>query len=216
MRFHDRAAAGRELAGRLIRYAERPDVLVLGLPRGGVPVACEVARALQVPLDLLLVRKLGVPGEEELALGAIATGGIRVLNEEVVRTFSIPAPMIEAITASAQQELTRRERLYRRDRPVPEVQSRTVILVDDGIATGATMRAAIAVLRYQHPARLVVAVPVAAPSVCQELRAEVDELVCLLTPTIFLGVGRWYEDFPQVTDEQVRDVLARARQIPAA
>jgi putative phosphoribosyl transferase len=210
MAFHDRVEAGRKLAERLKAYAQRSDVLVLGLPRGGVPVAYEVARALQVPLDLLLVRKLGVPGQEELAMGAIATGGVRILNEEVVQTFGIPDHVIEAVTASAQQELARRERLYRGDRSAPEVQDRTVILVDDGIATGATMRAAVAALRYLHPACLIVAVPVAPPPVCKALQAEADDFVCLLSPPFFLGVGAWYEHFPQMTDDEVRALLEQA------
>lgn len=216
MRFRDRAEAGRKLAAHLMRYAQCADVLVLGLPRGGVPVAYEVARALQAPLDLLVVRKLGVPYQEELAMGAIASGGVCVLNEELVQTLGISEQEIEAVTAREQQELLRREQLYRGDHPAPELHGRTVILVDDGIATGATMRAAIAVVRAQQPARIVLATPVAAFSICQTLSAEVDELVCLLTPEIFLGVGAWYQRFPQITDEQVRALLARARHIPAA
>lgn len=216
MRFHDRAEAGRKLAARLMPYAQHADVLVLGLPRGGVPVAYEVASALQAPLDVLIVRKLGVPGQEELALGAIASGGIRVLNEEVVQTLGIPEQVIEAITVREQQELLRREQLYRGDRPVSGLHGRVIILIDDGIATGATMRAAIAVIRSQQPARLVVAIPVAAAVVCQAVGTEVDELVCLLSPDIFLGVGVWYQHFPQISDEQVRALLARARHIPAA
>ena len=216
MAFRDRTEAGQELARRLTRYAHRPDVLVLGLPRGGVPVADVVARVLRAPLDTIVVRKLGVPGQEELALGAIASGGVRVLNEELVQALGIPEQVIEAITAREQQELLRREQVYRGDRPAPELHDRTVILVDDGIATGATMRAAIVVARAQQPALLVVAIPVAADWVCQEFRAEADEVVCLLTPDFFLGVGVWYKHFPQITDEQVRDVLARARHVPAA
>jgi putative phosphoribosyl transferase len=207
IRFHDRAEAGRRLADDLMAYAHSPNVLVLGLPRGGIPVAFEVAKALQVPLDVLVVRKLGVPDQEELAMGAIASGGIQVLNEEVVRTLGISKEAIEAVTAREQQELLRRERLYRGARPAPELRGRTVILVDDGIATGATMRAAIAVVRAQHPARLVVAIPVAPPSACQEIGAEVDEVICLLTPDLFVGVGLWYEHFPQITDDYVRALL---------
>lgn len=210
MQFQDRAEAGRKLAARLMAHAHRPDVLVLGLPRGGVPVAYEVARALQVPLDVLVVRKLGAPYQEELAMGAIASGGIRVLNEEVVQTLGIPEEVIEAATATEQRELLRREQLYRGERQVPELRGRTVILVDDGMATGATMRAATLVVRSQQPARVVVAIPVAAPSICQELCAEVDEVICLLTPEDFLGVGAWYKRFPQITDEYVRALLARA------
>lgn len=216
MRFHDRAEAGRKLAARLMTYAHRSDVLVLGLPRGGVPVAYEVARALQAPLDLLVVRKLGVPYREELAMGAIASGGVRVLNEEVVQTLGISEEVIEAVIATEQQELLRRELIYRGDRPAPELRRRIVILVDDGMATGATMRAATLVVRAQQPARVVVAIPVAAPAICQELCAEVDELVCLLTPEVFLGVGAWYQRFPPITDEYVRALLARGRHVPAA
>ncbi len=211
MRFHNRTEAGQELAARLMAYARRPDVLVLGLPRGGVAVAYEVARALQAPLDVLLVRKLGVPGQEELALGALASGGVRVLNERVVHELAIPASIIETATTNAEQELRRRERLYRGHRPAPQAQGRVIILVDDGVATGATMQAAIAVIRRQHPARLVVAIPVAPPPVCAEIQAGVDEMICLMTPEVFLGVGVWYEDFSQLTDRQVRSLLEHAR-----
>ena len=210
MRFHNRMEAGQLLARRLLPYANRSDVLVLGLPRGGVPVAFEVARALRAPLDMLVVRKLGVPGQEELALGAIASGGSRVLNPEVVQGLDIPQWMIEDITAREQQELARRERRYRGNRPELDVRGRMVILVDDGLATGATMRAAIAALRQQHPARVVMAVPGAPPPVCRELRAVADEAICLLTPEPFLGVGRWYDDFAPTTDEEVRSLLDRA------
>lgn len=216
MRFRDRTEAGRKLAAPLMPYAQRRDVLVLGLPRGGVLVAYEVAQALQAPLDVLLVRKLGVPGQEELAMGALASGGVRVLNEEVVRALAIPEEVIDAITAREQEELLRREQLYRGDRPAPDLRGRVVILVDDGIATGATTRAAIAVARSQQPARLIVAVPVAAAIVCEALRAEADEVVCLLTPDCLMGVGAWYRHFPQITDEHVRTLLARARHISAA
>jgi putative phosphoribosyl transferase len=198
----------------LMRYASRSDVLVLGLPRGGVPVAFIIARALHAPLDILLVRKLGVPGQGELALGAIASGGSRVLNEAVVQEIGIPDHVIEAISSREQQELARRERLYRGDRHEWQVQGHTVILVDDGLATGATMRVAITALRAKPPARVVVAVPVAPPSVCQALRAMADEVVCLLTPEPFLGVGLWYNDFTPITDEEVRWLLERATQIP--
>ena len=215
MTFHDRKEAGQLLAQRLLHYANRPDVLVLGLPRGGVPVAYEVAQALHAPLDVMLVRKLGVPGQEELAMGAIASGGRRVLNAEVVQGLGIPPRVLEAVTAREQRELARRERLYRGDRPGFDVRGRTVILVDDGLATGATMRAAIAALRQQQPARVVVAVPVAPPSVCQELRAVADEVVCLLTPEPFFGVGAWYDDFSPTTDEEVSRLLQRPTQIPA-
>ena len=215
MTFRDRTEAGQELARRLMRYTHRPDVLVLGLPRGGVPVADVVARALHAPLDTIVVRKLGVPGQEELALGAIASGGSRVLNEAVVQELGIPEQVVEAITSREQQELARRERLYRGDRPGFKVRGRTIILVDDGLATGATMRAAIAALRQQSPTRIVVAVPVAPSVVCQRLRVVADEVVCLLTPEHFFGVGRWYQDFSPVTDDEVRGLLEGAAQIPA-
>ena len=209
-RFRDRREAGQVLADRLTAYAGRPDVLVLALPRGGVPVAYEVARALGAPLDVFLVRKLGVPGQEELAMGAVATGGVRVLNEQVVGALGIPPSVIEAVAAWQQQELVRRERLYRGDRPPPDVRGRTVILVDDGLATGSTMRAALAALRRQQPARLVVAVPTAAPETCDELRAEADDVVCATTPEPFDSVGLWYEDFSQTSDAEVRELLERA------
>jgi predicted phosphoribosyltransferase len=208
--FRDRRDAGRRLAAKLTAYTDRPDVLVLALPRGGVPVAYEVAQALRAPLDVFLVRKLGVPGHEELAMGAIATGGVLVLNDEVVQGLRIPPHVIEAVAAQEQQELARRERLYRSDRPPPEVSGRTVILIDDGLATGATMRAAAAALRQQQPARLVIAVPIAAPSTCEELRDEADEIICAVTPEPFYAVGLWYEDFSPTTDEEVRDLLRRA------
>jgi predicted phosphoribosyltransferase len=210
MRFRDRTDAGQELAEHLMEYAGRPDVLVLALPRGGVPVAFEVARALRAPLDVFLVRKLGVPGHEELAMGALATGGVRVLNEDVVRTLDIPDEVIDAVAAAQEQELRRRERLYRGDRPPPEVRGRTVILVDDGLATGSSMRAAVAALRRLGPARILVAVPVGAPETCEELAAEADDALCARTPEPFFAVGMWYEDFTQTTDEEVRDLLARA------
>jgi predicted phosphoribosyltransferase len=209
-RFRDRHDAGRLLAEKLTAYAYRPDVLMLALPRGGVPVAYEVARALGTPLDVFVVRKLGVPGHEELAMGAVATGGVRVLNDDVVRGLRIPDRVIDAVTALEQQELARRERLYRGDRTPPDVRGRTVILVDDGLATGATMHAAIAALRQQEPARIVVAVPTAAPETCNALRAEVDDVVCAITPEPFHAVGLWYEDFSQTTDEEVRELLACA------
>ena len=209
-RFRDRREAGQVLADTLTAYAGRPDVLVLALPRGGVPVAYEVARALGAPLDVFLVRKLGVPGHEELAMGAVATGGVRVLNDQVVGALGIPPSVIEAVAAWQQQELARRERLYRGDRLPPDVRGRTVILVDDGLATGSTMRAALAALRRQQPARLVVAVPTAAPETCDELRAEADDVVCATTPEPFHSVGLWYEDFSQTTDEEVRELLERA------
>jgi predicted phosphoribosyltransferase len=201
--FRDRSDAGRALAAKLAAYADRPDVLVLALPRCGVPVAYEVARALGAPLDVFVVRKLGVPGHEELAMGAVATGGVRVLNEAVVTGLGIPPYVIEAVTAWEQQELARRERLYRGDRPPPGVRGRTVILVDDGLATGATMHAAVKALREQQPARIVVAVPTAAPETCEALKAEVDDVICASTPKPFHAVGLWYEEFSQTTDEEV-------------
>lgn len=210
--YRDRSEAGQVLATMLKHYADRQDVLVLALPRGGVPVAYEVAKALHAPLDVFLVRKLGVPGHEELAMGAIATGGVRVINQEVVRMLHIPDEVIDAVTAREQQELRRREHLYRDDLPPPHVQGRTVILIDDGLATGSTMRAAVAALRQQHPARIVVAVPVAAPSTCSELQAEVDEIICAYTPEPFYGVGFWYEDFSQISDKEVHDLLIQAEQ----
>jgi putative phosphoribosyl transferase len=210
MLYRNRTEAGRYLASQLGDYANRPDVLVLALPRGGVPVAFEVASALKAPLDIFLVRKLGVPGHEELAMGAIATGGVRVVNEDVVRYLSIPGEVIDAVTADEQRELERREKLYRGERPAPDVSGKTVILVDDGLATGSTMRAAAAALREQHPARIVVGVPVSSPATCDEFRDEVDEIVCAVTPEPFHGVGRWYEDFSQTTDEEVRELLGRS------
>jgi predicted phosphoribosyltransferase len=209
--FDDREHAGRVLAQRLRHYAGRDDVLVLALPRGGVPVAFEVARALRAPLDIFLVRKLGAPGHEELAMGAIASGGVRVINHEVVDALGVPNSAIEATAAREERELKRREEAYRGPRPAPQVERRTVILVDDGLATGSSMRAAVAALRQQKPARIVVAVPVAAPSTCEEFRTEVDEIVCATTPEPFLAVGRWYHDFAQTSDEDVRALLERAQ-----
>lgn len=210
MLFRDRADAGRVLAQRLKAYANRADVLILALPRGGVPVAFEVAEALDAPLDIFIVRKLGVPGHEELAMGALATGGVRVVNDDVVSQLGLSDAVIDAVAAQEKKELERRERAYRGARAAPDVRGRTVILVDDGLATGATMRAAAAALRKQQPARLVVAVPVAASQTCDDLRTEVDEIVCGATPEPFLGVGRWYRDFSQTTDEEVRLLLEQA------
>jgi predicted phosphoribosyltransferase len=211
-RYHDRTQAGRVLVSMLTTYTNRRDVLVLALPRGGVPVAYEVAKALHVPLDVFLVRKLGVPGHEELAMGAIATGGIRVINEDVVRSLQIPTQVLDAVAFREERELERREQLYRDDRPLPAVRDRTVILIDDGLATGATMRAAVQALRVQAPAKIVVAVPVAAYATYRQFRAEVDEIVCAQTPEIFYGVGWWYEDFSQTSDQQVRELLSMAAQ----
>jgi predicted phosphoribosyltransferase len=207
-RFHDRRDAGRFLARKLLAfYAHRPDVIVLALPRGGVPVGYEVARALQAPLDVFLVRKLGVPGHEEYAMGAIASGGVRVLNEEAVNALGIPQLVIDAVTEREQQELERRSRAYRGERPPPDVRGRTVILVDDGLATGASMQAAVQALRRLGPARIVVAVPAAPPETCEELRKSADEVICAIAPEFFRAVGYWYEDFSQTSDEEVRRYL---------
>jgi len=211
-RYRDRYDAGRELALLLGAYARRSNVLVLALPRGGVPVAYEVAEALGAPLDVFVVRKLGVPGHEELAMGAIATGDIIVLNDDVIINLAIPRRVIEVVIAAERQELEKRERLYRDDQPPPDVLGRTVILVDDGLATGSTMRAGIAALRLQEPERIVVAVPVAARQTCDQLSSEVDEVVCALTPESFYAVGLWYDDFSPTTDQEVRELLERNRQ----
>lgn len=208
--FRDRTEAGKLLAKQLTEYSNKHDVLVLALPRGGVPVAFEVARALHAPLDVLIVRKLGVPWQEELAMGAIATGGVRILNNDVVKFLGIPDEMIDKMAANEQLELERRERLYRGDRPAYDVQGRTLILVDDGIATGATMHAAVAALKQQQPARIIIAVPTAAPSTCDEFASEVDELVCVLQPEPFIAVGYWYRQFSQTSDEEVRNLLEQA------
>src|SRR5436190_21128919 len=211
MIYRDRSEAGKHLAARLAKYANRDDVLVLALPRGGVPVGFEVAKQLHVPLDIFLVRKLGLPGHEELAMGAISTGGVRVLNEDVVDYLQIPEGVIDAIAAIELRELERRERAYRGDRPEPDVQGKTIILVDDGLATGSTMRAAAVALRQQNPARIVIAVPVSAPQTCDEYRMGVDEIICVRTREPFYGVGQWYVDFSQTTDDEVRDLLERGR-----
>jgi predicted phosphoribosyltransferase len=208
-RFRNRNEAGRLLAEKLTAYANRPDVLVLALPRGGVPVAYEVAGALGAPVDVFVVRKLGVPGYEELAMGAVATGGVRVLNDQIVQQLGLPEYVIDAVAAREQQELARRERVYRGGRRPADVRGWTVILVDDGLATGATMRAAVVALRQLQPARIVIAIPTASPETCEELKAEVDDIVCAITPEPFLAVGHWYEDFSQTTDREVRDLLAR-------
>lgn len=208
--FHDRRGAGRFLATKLTRYAHDPNAIVLALPRGGVPVAYEVARALSVPLDVFLVRKLGVPGQEELALGAISSGGMRVLNNDIVETLGIPNSMIGQIVMRELRELERRERLYRAGCPPPDVRGRTVLLVDDGLATGASMRVAIMALRELQPARIVVAVPTASRETCDTLRELADEIICAQTPDPFYAVGAWYEDFSQTTDAQVRELLDRA------
>lgn len=209
-RFRDRREAGRVLGRELRPYAGRKDVIVLALPRGGVPVAYEVAKALGAPLDVFVVRKLGVPGQEELAMGAIASGGAGVLDEGLVEALGISAKAIERAVAAELRELERRERAYRGDRDRPELKGKTVILVDDGLATGATMRAAARAVRQLGPARIVVAVPVAAAQTCNEFRDDVDEIVCTLTPRPFHAVGQWYEDFSQTSDEEVRELLAQA------
>jgi len=211
MIYRNRSDAGKYLAARLVKYANRDDVLVLALPRGGVPVGFEVAKQLHVPLDIFLVRKLGLPGHEELAMGAISTGGVRVLNEDVVDYLQIPEGVIDAIAAIELRELERREGAYRGDRPEPDVRGKTIILVDDGLATGSTMRAAAVALRQQNPARIVIAVPVSAPQTCDEYRMGVDEIVCASTPEPFRGVGQWYRDFSQTTDDEVRELLEKAQ-----
>ena len=217
MRFRDRRDAGQRLAAQLAGYAGRDDVVVLALPRGGVAVAYEVARALGAPLDVFLVRKLGVPGHEELAMGAIASGDVRILNHDIVRALGIPADVVERVATTERAELERRERAYRINRPPLEVRGRVVIVVDDGLATGASMRAAVCAVRAAGAARLVAAVPVGAPETCAELRPAVDEVVCASTPDRFYSVGFWYEDFSQTTDHEVCDLLVRAaREIPRA
>ena len=208
--FRDRVEAGQLLSEKLVGYANQPGVLVLGLPRGGVPVAAEVARKLHAPLDVFVVRKLGLPGHEELAMGAIATGGIRVINAEVVGPLRIPDDVIDAVTADEQRELVRRERAYRDDLPPPDVQGKTVILVDDGIATGSTMLAAVAALRKLHAGRIVAAAPTVAPSTYYQIEKAADEIVAVIVPEPFRGVGEWYEDFSQTTDEEVHQLLGQA------
>jgi putative phosphoribosyl transferase len=214
MRFRDREEAGellgRELARRLVR---RDDVIVLALPRGGVPVGYGVAHALDVPLDVFIVRKLGVPGHEELAMGAIASGGVRVLNRDVLDYMPVPQRTIDAVAEREQQELERREREYRGARPPLDVKEKTVIVVDDGLATGSTMRAAVAALRKMEPRRIIIAVPVAAESTCNDFRAEgiADDVVCLRTPEPFQAVGLWYSDFTQTSDDEVHELLSRGR-----
>jgi putative phosphoribosyl transferase len=207
--FADRREAGRLLAGRLEHYRGRPDLLVLALPRGGVAVGFEVARALQAPLDVCVVRKLGLPGHEEYAMGAIASGGIRVMNP--LPGLTVAPQEVEAVVAREQAELARRERLYRGESPAPDLQGRTVIVVDDGLATGSTMRAAVLAIRQQHPARLVVAVPVGAAETCAMLRQDADEVVCAAMPSPFHAVGLWYRDFPQASDDEVHELLDEAR-----
>jgi putative phosphoribosyl transferase len=210
-RFTDRIEAGRDLAAALApRYGGRSDVLVLGLPRGGVPVAYEIATALDAPLDVFVVRKLGLPGHEEFGIGAIASGGVRVVDDAVLRSYGIDQEMLEGLTARERRELERREQLYRDDRPFPTVQDRTVILVDDGLATGSTMRAAVAALRAEAPRAIAIAVPVGARETCEAMSQLVDDLVCLETPEPFYAVGLWYDNFEQTDDEEVHDLLERA------
>ncbi|HEY9620633.1 MAG TPA: phosphoribosyltransferase [Crinalium sp.] len=206
-RFRDRTEAGQQLAARLAKYANRSDVLILGLPRGGVPVACEVAQALHAPMDICLVRKLGVPTHKELAMGAIASGGVRVLNYDVIGWLNISGKTIDEVAAKELRELQRRDRTYRGDRPQPDLRDHIVIIVDDGLATGSTMRAAIAVIKMQHPARVVVAVPVAPKETCDALWNEADEVICLATPEPFYAIGLWYENFAQTTDDDVHRCL---------
>jgi putative phosphoribosyl transferase len=208
--FADRAAAGRVLAEKLSAYAGRDDVIVLALPRGGVPVAYEVARALPAPLDVFLVRKLGAPGHEELAMGAIASGDVVVMNDEVLKAMQVSDEFIAATIDSERQELARRELAYRGDRSPIDVRGRTVILIDDGLATGSTMRAAVTAVRRLHPARIIVAVPIGAPSTCAEFRSIADDVICAVTPEPFRAVGMWYDDFSQTDDDEVSDLLARA------
>jgi putative phosphoribosyl transferase len=212
--FDNRAQAGQLLGQVLHNYTARRDVLVLALPRGGVPVGFEIAKAIRAPLDVMMVRKLGTPGREELAMGAIASGGIWTVNPDVVAGLRIPEDIIQDVATREQQELERRSRAYRGERPFPEVKQRCLIVADDGLATGATMRAAVAALRAKTPTRIVVAVPVAPPSTVEQLREVADEVVCLETPEPFLGVGRWYRDFPQTTDQEVKDLLARGWKVP--
>jgi len=209
-RFRDRTEAGRLLASQLVRYLSRPNLLILALPRGGVPVAFEIARTLDAPLDIFLVGKLGVPGQEELAMGAVASGNVRVLQCDVVEAFGIPQSVIEAVTAEEIRELARRELAFRGDRPSPQIRGRNIILVDDGLATGSTMHAAVVALKQQDPERIIVAVPVASRETCDEFKSEVDEVICLRTPASFYAVGLWYETFPQLTDEEVREFLRKA------
>jgi predicted phosphoribosyltransferase len=214
--FRDRRDAGRRLADKLGAYANRTDVIVLALPRGGVPVGFEVASALGVPLDVFIVRKLGLPGQEELAIGAIATGGVRVLDRDLIRVARVSDADVERVTVAEQAELERRERQYRGDRPFPDVRNKTVILVDDGLATGSSMRAGVQALRQEGAGRIVVAVPVAAPETCDAFREIADDIICAETPEPFRAVGLWYDDFSQTTDEEVHDILDRVGSRPHA
>jgi putative phosphoribosyl transferase len=211
--FNDRADAGKKLAKKLSEYANRSDVIILALPRGGVPVAFEVAKELNVKMDVFIVRKLGVPGNEELAMGAIASDNIRVLNEDVIRSFQIPQSVIDEVAVNEFRELERRERLYRGNRPKPDISGSTVILIDDGLATGATMSAAAAAVKTKNPAKIVIAVPTAASDTCSAFENEVDKTICVATPEPFYGVGAWYEDFSQTTDKEVCELLNKAAKI---
>jgi putative phosphoribosyl transferase len=210
--FRDRRDAGRKLAKKLSAYANQSDVVVLALPRGGVPVAYEVALALNAPLDIFTVRKLGLPGHEELAMGAIATGGARVINQDIVRTFNVPRGVVETVAKQELKELERRERVFRGDRMMREIHDKTAILIDDGLATGASMQVAIMGLRAKDPARIIVAVPTAPLETCEVFKQLVDEMICGTTPEPFYGVSRWYEDFSQTTDEEVQTLLEQASQ----
>jgi putative phosphoribosyl transferase len=212
MQFKDRQEAGKFLAQKLLKYRDEPNTLVLALPRGGVPVALEVAKALNLPMDLFLVRKLGVPNHEELALGAVATGGVRVLNPKVIETFHVSKAELDAVIDAELKELERRQRAYRPNRPLPQIQDKTVILIDDGLATGATMRAAILALRQKQPKQIVVGVPTAAAETCDEFRNYVDEIVCAIAPEQFYAVGLWYKNFAQVSDEEVHSLLAELQE----
>ncbi len=209
-RFLDRYDAGRHLASALSTYADRSDLLILALPRGGVPVAYEVARALHAPLDVFLVRKLGFPGHPELAMGAIATGGVRIIDNQLVQMFGVPDDAIERVTAVELRELERREQLYRAGRAAPDVTGHTVILIDDGLATGSTMRAAVEALRQEGARKIVVAVPVAPPETCESFREIVDDIVCAVTPEPFQAVGLWYANFSETSDDEVKELLARS------
>lgn len=213
--FEDRIDAGKKLAKELSKYANRSDVLILALPRGGVPVAFEVAKELNVKMDVFIVRKLGVPGNEELAMGAISSDNVLVLNEDIVKSFQIPERVINMVAENELKELKRRERTYRGDRPKPEISGSTVILIDDGLATGATMRAAASAIKTKNPAKIVVAVPTGAPDTCELFKKEVDEVICMATPEPFYGVGAWYGNFSQTTDEDVCELLDKARALPA-
>jgi predicted phosphoribosyltransferase len=214
--FTDRRHAGRVLASRLTKYAGRGDVIVLALPRGGVPVAYEVAAALGAPMDVFLVRKLGTPGHRELAMGAIASGGVRVVNEDVVQWYGISEAAIDRIAREEQEELERRERAYRDDRPAPDLTNRIVVLIDDGLATGSTMRAAVQAVRARCPARVVIAVPVGAPQTCAELAVSADEVICARMPEPFSAVGQWYLNFEQTDDAEVRELLQKSGATPQA